>query len=65
MHMNLSNLLGLKDPALKYINFLSSRVQLSYKPISYKDVYNYREVLGRWENLSCAFAYQARSQEGA
>ena len=36
MYMNLSNFLGLKNPRLNFVNFLSSRVLLSYKPFSYK-----------------------------
>ena len=35
MYMNLSTFLGLKNPILNFLNFLSSRVLLSYKPLSY------------------------------
>ena len=38
MHMNLSTFLALRNPVLNFVNFLSSRALLSYKPISYKQV---------------------------
>ena len=34
--MNLSTSLGLKNPVLNFLNVLSSRVLLSYNPLSYK-----------------------------
>ena len=36
MHKNLTTFLGLKYPVLNFLNFLSSRALLSYKPLSYK-----------------------------
>ena len=34
--MNLSTFLALRNPALSFLNFLSSQALLSYKPFSYK-----------------------------
>ena len=36
MYMNLSTFLGLKNPVLNFLNYLSSRALLSYKQLSYK-----------------------------
>ena len=35
MYMTLTTFLGLKSLVLSFLNFLSSRALLSYKPISY------------------------------
>ena len=36
MYMNLSTFLGLKNPVLSFLNLLSSRELLCYKPLSSK-----------------------------
>ena len=39
MYMNSSTFFGLTSPVLNFLNILSSRVLLSYKPLSYKEMY--------------------------
>ena len=36
MYMTLSTVLALRNPVLNFLNYLSSRALLSYKPLSFK-----------------------------